>query len=253
LFRRKSVDFDPTSCVVRLCLDAAAMHEKGRADEARSRSIRAWREATNDFERFLAADSVARHQAEPAERLTWLQTALDLASRIDDDAVRPAFPALHSAIADCHEELGDLELAERHGALASTRGGAPSDSGPFYHGTRADLRVGDLLTAGHTSNYDSELAMNHVYFTALIHGAGLAAGLAEGDGRERVYVVEPSGSFEDDPNVTNKKFPGNPTRSYRTRAPLKIVGEVTDWARQSPEDLRKWRERLSAKKGEIIN
>jgi rifampin ADP-ribosylating transferase len=68
-----------------------------------------------------------------------------------------------------------------------------------------------------------------------------------------VYVVEPSGSFEDDPNVTNKKFPGNPTRSYRTEAPLKIVGEVTDWARQSPEDLWKWRERLSAKKGEIIN
>jgi rifampin ADP-ribosylating transferase len=247
------VDFDPTSSIVRLCLEAGAMHEEGRADQARGLSIRAWREATNDFERFLAADSVARHQAEPAERLTWLQTALDLASRIDNDAVRSAFAALHSAIAECHEELGDLELAERHGALAVSRGEAPSDSGPFYHGTMADLQVGDLLTPGHTSNYDSGLTMNHVYFTALVHGAGLAASLAGGDGRARVYVVEPSGSFEDDPNVTNKKFPGNPTRSYRTEAPLQIVGEVTDWARQSPEDLRKWRERLSAKKGEIIN
>jgi rifampin ADP-ribosylating transferase len=247
------VDFDPTSSVVRLCLEAGAMHEEGRADQARGLSIQAWREATNDFERFLAADSVARHQAEPAERLTWLQTALDIASRIDNDAVRSAFAALHSAIAECHKELGDLELAERHGALAVSRGVAPSDSGPFYHGTKADLQVGDLLTPGHTSNYDSALTMNHVYFTALVHGAGLAAGLAGGHGRARVYVVEPSGSFEDDPNVTNKKFPGNPTRSYRTEAPLKIVGEVTDWARQSPEDLRKWRERLSAKKGEIIN
>lgn len=247
------MDFDPTSSVVRLCLEAGAMHEEGRADQARGLSIRAWREATNDFERFLAAESVARHQAEPAERLTWLQAALDIASRIDNDAVRAAFAALHSAIAECHEELGDLELAERHGALAVSSGEAPSDSGPFYHGTKADLQVGDLLTPGHTSNYDSGLTMNHVYFTALVHGAGLAAGLAGGDGRARVYVVEPSGSFEDDPNVTNKKFPGNPTRSYRTEAPLKIVGEVTDWARQSPEDLRKWRERLSARKGEIIN
>lgn len=247
------MDFDPTSSVVRLCLEAGAMHEEGRADQARGLSIRAWREATNDFERFLAADSVARHQAEPAERLTWLQAALDIASRIDNDAVRAAFAALHSAIAECHEELGDLELAERHGALADSRGEAPSDRGPFYHGTRVDLQVGDLLTPGHTSNYDSGLTMNHVYFTALVHGAGLAAGLAGGDGRARVYVVEPSGSFEDDPNVTNKRFPGNPTRSYRTEAPLEIVGEVTDWARQSPEDLRKWRERLSARKGEIIN
>ncbi|MEJ2080283.1 MAG: NAD(+)--rifampin ADP-ribosyltransferase [Acidobacteriota bacterium] len=247
------MDFDPTGSVVRLCLEAAAMHEEGRASEARGLSIRAWREATNDCERFLAADSVARHQAESAERLTWLRTALDLASRIDDDAVRPAFAALHSAIAECHEKLGDLQRAKRHGALALSLGQAPSDGGPFYHGTKADLQVGDLLTAGHISNYDSGLAMNHVYFTALVHGAGLAAGLADGDGRERVYVVEPSGSFEDDPNVTNKKFPGNPTRSYRTEAPLKIVGEVTDWARQSPEDLRKWRERLSSKKGEIIN
>ena len=95
--------------------------------------------------------------------------------------------------------------------------------------------------------------MNHIYFTAIINGAGLAATLAKGDGRERVYVVEPTGSFENDPNVTDKKFPGNLTRSYRTETPLKIVGEVTDWQKQTPEDLQKWREKLANNKGDIIN
>jgi hypothetical protein len=119
------------------------------------------------------------------------------------------------------------------------------DNGPFYHGTKADLKIGDLLTAGFRSNYKPEIIMNHIYFTALANGAGLAAALAHGDGSERVYIVEPTGSFENDPNVTDKKFPGNPTRSYRSRAPLKIVGELTDWVRQTPEELQKWRERLA--------
>jgi hypothetical protein len=127
------------------------------------------------------------------------------------------------------------------------------DNGPFYHGTKADLQIGDLLSAGFNSNYKPEVIMNHIYFTALINGAGLAACLAKGDGRERVYIVEPTGSFENDPNVTDKKFPGNPTRSYRSQAPLKIVGEVTDWVRLTPDELKKWHERLANIKGEIIN
>ena len=131
------------------------------------------------------------------------------------------------------------------------------DNGPFYHGTKADLQIGDLLTAGFRSNYYPEIIMNHIYFTALSNGAGLAAALVEGDGRDRVYIVEPTGSFENDPNVTDKKFPGNPTRSYRSQAPLKIVGEVTDWVRQTPEELQKWREKLANlkadPKAEIIN
>ena len=90
-------------------------------------------------------------------------------------------------------------------------------------------------------------------FHHVANGAGLAAALAKGDGRERVYIVESTGSFENDPNVTGKKFPGNPTRSYRSQAPLKIVGEVTDWVRQTPEELQKWREKLANVKGEIIN
>jgi rifampin ADP-ribosylating transferase len=127
------------------------------------------------------------------------------------------------------------------------------DDGPFYHGTRADLNVGDLLTAGFKSNYRPEITMNHIYFTALVNGAGLAAEVSKGVGRERVYIVEPTGVFENDPNVTNKKFPGNPTRSYRSLEPLKIVGEVTDWVRLTPEELQKWRSRLADIKGDIVN
>jgi hypothetical protein len=125
----------------------------------------------------------------------------------------------------------------------------PLDVGPFFHGTIVDLRVGELLTAGHRSNYRPEVVMNHVYFTALIGGAGLAAEiaaeLAGGTPRPRVYAVQPTGVFENDPNVTDKKFPGNPTRSYRSSAPLRIVGEITEWTRLTPDELQMWRERLS--------
>lgn len=131
------------------------------------------------------------------------------------------------------------------------------DHGPFYHGTKADLKVGDLLTAGFKSNYKPEIIMNHIYFTALPNGAGLAAELAAGEGEGRVYIVEPTGEFENDPNVTDKKFPGNPTRSYRSQHPLKVVGELTDWIRLTPEELAQWRERIAKinedPNAEIIN
>ncbi|WP_028473426.1 NAD(+)--rifampin ADP-ribosyltransferase [Nocardioides alkalitolerans] len=135
------------------------------------------------------------------------------------------------------------------------------DAGPFFHGTTADLRAGDLLTAGFRSNYRPEVVMNHVYFTALRDGAGLAAELAAelaaGVGTPRVYAVEPTGPFENDPNVTDKKFPGNPTRSYRSTEPLRVVAEVTDWTRLTPEALQAWRDRLAVlradPRAEIIN
>ena len=129
----------------------------------------------------------------------------------------------------------------------------PLDEGPFFHGTIADLGIGELLTSGRPSNYRPEIVMNHIYFTALVDGAGLAAEIAAdlaGDGAiPRVYAVEPTGAFENDPNVTDKKFPGNPTRSYRSRAPLRILSEVTDWTRQTPEALQAWRERLAEMRG----
>lgn len=138
----------------------------------------------------------------------------------------------------------------------------PLDEGPFFHGTIAELGVGEFLTAGRPSNYRPEIVMNHVYFTALVDGAGLAAEIAAelaagADAVPRVYAVEPTGPFENDPNVTDKKFPGNPTRSYRSSSPLRIVGEISEWTRLTPEQLQAWRERLSAllssERGEILN
>lgn len=131
------------------------------------------------------------------------------------------------------------------------------DDGPFFHGTKADLRAGDLLTPGFRSNYRPEIVMNHIYFTALRDGAGLAAELAAGDAEPRVYKVEPLGAFENDPNVTDKKFPGNPTRSYRSGEPIRVVAEIVDWTRLTPEALQAWREHLAElpadERGEIIN
>lgn len=135
----------------------------------------------------------------------------------------------------------------------------PTDT-PQYHGTAAALQPGDLLVPGHPSNYRPDVVMNHVYVTALLDGAGLAAELAvelSGGGAPHVYLVEPTGPIEDDPNVTDKKFPGNPTRSYRSAAPFRIVREVTDWPRLSPDALQVWRDRLAAiradDRAEIIN
>ncbi|MCM3556517.1 MULTISPECIES: NAD(+)--rifampin ADP-ribosyltransferase [Janibacter] len=137
-------------------------------------------------------------------------------------------------------------------------GERPLDEGPFFHGTRAPLRPGDHLVAGRPSNYRAGLTMRHVYITSLVDGAALAAELAVLLGPEgsepHVYRVEPTGPYVDDPNVTDKKFPGNPTRSYRTSAPVLVVEEVTGWTRLTPEALDLWRERLAAlSQAEIIN
>jgi len=247
------MEFNPSNPVVKLCIQGMALEDKGEPEEASQLFLQAWNEATNDFEKFTAAYYVARHQDNIADKLKWLETSLQFALNINDESVKAAFPSLYSNIAECYEELNDLESAKRNYEMAASFTDDPSDMGPFYHGTKADLQVGDLLTPGGSSNYQSDLVMNHIYFTALANGAGLAAALAKGDGPERVYIVEPTGPFEHDPNVTNKKFPGNPTRSYRSLSPLKIVGEVTDWIRQTPEELQKWKERLADVKGDIIN
>lgn len=247
------MEFNPNNNVIKLCVEGMAMEEKGELEEGSRIFLQAWNEATNDLEKYLAAYYVARHQKNVADKLKWLETSLQFALTINNDSVKGAFPSLYLNIAKCYEELSDLDNARKNYELAISSTDKPSDNGPFYHGTRADLQVGDLLTAGSRSNYNPKVIMNHIYFTASVNGAGLAATLAKGDGREHVYIVEPTGGFENDPNVTDKKFPGNPTRSYRTNAPLKIVGEVTDWVRQTPEELQKWRKKLANSKGDIIN
>ena len=247
------MEFNPANTVVKLCIQGMDMEGKGQPGEAGRLFLQAWNEATNDFEKFTAAYYVARQQENVPDKLKWYETALQLALKVNDDAVRSAFASLYQNIARCYEDLGDPANAQKNRELAALSAANPSDKGPFYHGTRADLQVGDQLTPGWMSNYKEELQMNHIYFTAMVNGAGLAAALAKGEGRERVYIVEPAGSFENDPNVTDKKFPGNPTRSYRTQEPLKIAGEVTDWVRLPPEELQRFREKLDRNKGEIIN
>ena len=247
------MEFDPRNNIIQLCVRGMGMEEKGEPQEAKRVFLQAWDEATNDFEKFTAAYYAARHQETVRERLEWLESSLRHALKINDVTVNAAFPALFRSIAKCYEELGDADNAKKNFDLAESFKEDPADNGPFYHGTKADLQIGDLLTAGGNSNYQSDLVMNHIYFTAIANGAGLAAALAAGEGPERVYIVEPTGPFEHDPNVTDKKFPGNPTRSYRSLAPLKIVGEVTDWSRQTPEQIQAWREKLANSKGEIIN
>src|SRR3954447_6496520 len=115
-------------------------------------------------------------------------------------------------------------------------------AGPFFHGTKSALEVGDELRAGFHSNFQEGRVSNHIYFTALVDtaawGAELATAVAGTGERGRIYVVEPLGPFEDDPNVTDKRFPGNPTQSYRPRYPLRVVGEVDSWAGHDPEVLK---------------
>ncbi len=247
------MEFSPFNNVVKLCLQGMDMEEQGKCEEAIKLFQQGWNEATNNFEKFLAAHYIARQQKTVSDKLKWLEIALQFALKTTNDSVKSAFPSLYLNISQCYEDLNDHHKAKENSELAALFQNNPSDKGPFYHGTKADLQVGDLLTAGGNSNYKSEIKMNHIYFTALVNGAGLAAALAKGDGDERVYIVEPTGKYENDPNLTDKKFPGNPTRSYRSEFPLKIVGEVTNWVRQTPEELQKFREKLANNKGEIIN
>jgi rifampin ADP-ribosylating transferase len=122
------------------------------------------------------------------------------------------------------------------------------EPGVFLHGTKADLAPGDLLVPGRTSNFDEGRVMNHIYFTATLDAAVWGAELSAGEGRGRIYVVEPVGAFEDDPNVTDKRFPGNPTQSFRSREPLRVVRELLDWVGHPPERLRAMRDGLEARR-----
>lgn len=248
-----NIKFDPNNVVIKFCMSGLILEDDGKIEDATTMFHKAWHEATDDYERFIAAYHLARQQKCITDKLKWMETSLQCALNINDDNVKSAYQVLYLNIAKCYEELSDSDNAKRNYELSNSFKVAPSDEGPFYHGTKADLQVGDLLTAGGNSNYKPELKMNHIYFTANANGAGLAAALAKGEGRERVYIIEPTGEFENDPNVTDKKFPGNLTRSYRSQEPLRIIGEETEWAKLTTTQRREWRENLEKNKGEIIN
>lgn len=247
------IRFDPNNAIIKRCMSGMILEADGNIEEAVIIFQSAWNESTDDYERFISAYHYARLQKDIEDKLKWMETSLQCAISINDDDVKSAYPTLYFNIAKCYEELSDFENAKRNYDLSNSFNIPPSDQGPFYHGTKAELQIGDLLTAGGDSNYKPELKMNHIYFTANINGAGLAAALAKGEGQERVYIIEPTGEFENDPNVTDKKFPGNLTRSYRSQEPLRIIGEVAEWAKLTTTERREWHEKLANNKGEIIN
>jgi rifampin ADP-ribosylating transferase len=138
------------------------------------------------------------------------------------------------------------------GPVTTSRAPVPFEayqSGGYLHGTKADLAIGELLAPGRESNFEPGRMMNYIYFTATLDAATWGAELAAGDGRGRIYIVEPTGDFEDDPNVTDKKFPGNPTQSFRSREPLRIVGELLGWVGHPPAAVNAMRENVAAAMG----
>lgn len=133
--------------------------------------------------------------------------------------------------------------------MSATREPVPFETyqdGVLLHGTKAELAPGDLLVPGRESNFEEGRVMNYVYFTGTLDAATWGAELATGEGRGRIYIVEPTGEFEDDPNVTDKRFPGNPTQSFRSREPLRVVGELVDWVGHPSEKVQAMRQSLEA-------
>lgn len=122
----------------------------------------------------------------------------------------------------------------------------------YYHGTKADLKTGDLIEVGFVSNYGTKRKSKYIYLSETLDAATWGAELAFGDGNERIYIVEPTGAIEDDPNVTDKKFPGNPTKSYRSQHPFKVIGELTEWKGHSPEQLKMMKDHLEKLKEQGI-
>jgi len=123
----------------------------------------------------------------------------------------------------------------------------------FFHGTRADLKPGDFIAVGYQSNFIDDKPLSWVYFAATLDAAIWGAELAAGTAPGRIYVVEPTGPIVDDPNVTDKKFPGNPTLSYRSRDPLRVIAEVTHWQGHAPERLQQMKNNIARLKAEGVN
>lgn len=234
-------------------MQAIIQTEQGNLAQAEAILDRMYRQTDDDYEKFLLAYQFAKVTTDIFERVKWLSVSLESAQKIDDEDVKSAYVTLFRDLAEAYKALGNHDYEKKYLELAEVEPKTPTDQGPFYHGTKADLEVGDLLVPGGLSNYQDDLVMNHIYFTANLDGAGLAATLAKGTGKERVYKIVPTGEFENDPNVTDKKFPGNLTRSYRSARPLKIVAEIEGWQALSQQQKQEWQAKVQKNEGEIIN
>ena len=198
-----SSKFNPKNNIIGLCIAGMAIEDSPNKKETNDFFDKAWNQAIDDFEKFIAAYYLSKSQHDTIDKLKWMETALHHALQINDDFVKSSFPSIYLNIANCYKKLGDSEKYKTYYKLSKECYNGPLDKGPFYHGTKASLNVGDLLLAGNNSNYDPELKMNHVYFTSNINVASLAADLAKGNGLKRVYIIEPTGTFEDDPNAVS--------------------------------------------------
>lgn len=131
--------------------------------------------------------------------------------------------------------------------------GATPFAQTYFHGTKADLEIGDLIEAGYNSNYGQQKNAKYIFLSATLDAAIWGAELAYGEGQERIYLVEPTGEIEDDPDLTDKKFPGNPTKSYRSTHPFRVVGEITIWQRHPADQVKTMKEHLEKLKEQGIN
>jgi rifampin ADP-ribosylating transferase len=144
-------------------------------------------------------------------------------------------------------------MENKNNEQKTNRKGATPFAQTFFHGTKADLKVGDLIEAGYNSNYGQQKNAKYIFLTATLDAAVWGAELAFGDGRERIYLVEPTGEIENDPDLTDKKFPGNPTQSFRSTQPFRVVGEVTIWQGHQTEQVNAMKEHLEKLKEQGIN
>ena len=245
--------FNPTSPFIQQLMQAIIQTEQGELAQVATTLDRMYQQTDDDYDKFLLAYQFSKVTMDIFERVKWLSVSLESAQKIDDEDVKSAYVTLFRDLSEAYKALGNHDYEKKYLELAEVEPTTPTDQGPFYHGTKADLKVGNLLVPGSLSNYQDDLVMNHIYFTANLNGAGLAATLAKGTGKERVYKIVPTGEFENDPNVTDKKFPGNLTRSYRSTQPLKIVAEIEDWQALSQQQKQEWQAKVKNNEGEIIN
>lgn len=245
-------DFDMKNPILKQCLEIITKNSKD--NHTIVCELQQVQQLTNnDFENFITYYYLSKYQSNYEQRITYLNKAIEYAIHSEIFAVYSSLPYLYTQLSITLNSVCDYKNAKVAKFKADEYQNNTRDVGPFYHGTRADLHIGDMLSPGFPSNYQPEIIMNHIYFTTKIDGAGFAAALASGNSKERVYIVEPVGNYENDPNVTDMKFPGNLTRAYRSDKPLKIIGEIEQWNHLDEDELNKWREKMKTSNQKILN